>query len=122
MQTLDHNLSILLPRDSLDSQLGAHLLELNDFIHFLKKEFCGNSDDQSKVSLEFRCRTCQDHLTLQKNPITSLEKFYNDRFKKVLWKFGESRQSESGLPNEAFQDLLIFQGDLTEKYFEYQNL
>ena len=50
---LCHNLSILLPRDSLDSQLGAHLFELNDFIHFLNKEFCGNSNDQGKVGLEF---------------------------------------------------------------------
>ena len=69
LQNLYHNLSILLPRDSLDSQLGAHLLDLNDFIHFLKKEFCGNSNDQSKVGQDFRLRTCQDHLTLQKNLI-----------------------------------------------------
>ena len=53
LQNFYHNLSILLPRDSLDSQLGAHLFELNDFIHFLNKEFCGNSNDQGKVGLEF---------------------------------------------------------------------
>ena len=37
LQNFYHNLSILLPRDSMDSQLGAYLLDWNDLFTFSNK-------------------------------------------------------------------------------------